>query len=69
MPSLVHAASPRESSSTVVFVRGGQTETLKAAAEEQIRILAYQKWEAAGKPESDGVRFWLEAEREFLQGE
>ena len=33
MPSLVHAASPRESSSTVVFVRGGQTGTLKSAAQ------------------------------------
>jgi hypothetical protein len=29
-----------------------------------IRELAYLKWEAAGFPESDGIDFWLEAERE-----
>jgi hypothetical protein len=33
--------------------------------EEQIRLRAYQKWEAAGKPEGDDHRFWLEAEREL----
>ena len=30
-----------------------------------IRIRAYQKWEAAGKPEGQSQRFWLEAEREL----
>ena len=30
-----------------------------------IRIRAYQKWEAAGKPEGQSLRFWLEAEREL----
>jgi hypothetical protein len=32
-----------------------------------VRLRAYQKWEAAGKPDGDGVNFWLEAERELLQ--
>jgi hypothetical protein len=32
---------------------------------EQIRKLAYLKWEQAGKPEGDGIEFWLEAEREL----
>jgi hypothetical protein len=32
---------------------------------EAVRLTAYQKWEAAGKPGGDGVRFWLEAEREL----
>jgi hypothetical protein len=31
-----------------------------------IRIRAYQKWEAAGKPNGQSLRFWLEAERELL---
>lgn len=31
-----------------------------------IREAAYQKWEAAGYPESDGIEFWLAAEREYL---
>jgi hypothetical protein len=33
--------------------------------EEQIRRLAYQKWEAAGRPHGDGVCYWFEAEREL----
>ena len=36
-----------------------------APSEEQIRLLAYRKWEAAGSPPGDGVVFWLEAEREL----
>lgn len=27
--------------------------------------LAYEKWEAAGSPSSDGVEFWLSAERDL----
>lgn len=34
-------------------------------SEEAIRLCAYGKWEAAGKPGGDGVRFWLEAEKEL----
>ena len=33
--------------------------------QEQVRELAYRKWEAAGRPAGDGVGFWLEAEREL----
>ena len=36
-------------------------------SEEAIRLCAYQRWEAAGKPNGDGVHFWLEAERELAQ--
>jgi len=32
---------------------------------EAIRHHAYGKWETAGKPASDGISFWLEAEREL----
>jgi hypothetical protein len=31
--------------------------------------LARHKWEAAGKPDGDSSRFWLEAEQELLQEE
>jgi hypothetical protein len=34
-------------------------------SEEDIRLRAYQKWEAAGKPCGDGRNFWLEAEQEL----
>ena len=36
-------------------------------AEERIRRLAYMKWEAAGRPDGDGMSFWLKAERELTQ--
>jgi hypothetical protein len=35
------------------------------ATEEAIRLCAYRKWEAAGKPERSSDRFWLEAEQEL----
>ena len=38
-----------------------------AELEEQIRILAYHKWEEAGRPESDGVEFWTKAEAEIME--
>ncbi len=33
---------------------------------DEIRQLAYEKWEAAGKPSGDGSDFWLQAEKELL---
>lgn len=36
------------------------------ACEEQIRQLAYGKWEQAGCPSGDGFDFWIEAEREVM---
>jgi hypothetical protein len=33
----------------------------------EIRQRAYQKWLAAGQPEGNGTRFWLEAEQELLR--
>ncbi len=33
--------------------------------EAEIRILAYHKWVSAGKPEGDGIQFWLEAEKDL----
>jgi hypothetical protein len=40
----------------------------RPAAEVAVRLLAYRKWEAAGRPGGDGVPFWLEAERELADG-
>jgi hypothetical protein len=36
-----------------------------ASNEEAIRSRAYSLWEEAGHPDSDGVEFWLRAEREL----
>ena len=39
--------------------------TLKGkVSEDTVRLSAYQKWENAGRPSGDGVKFWLEAEQE-----
>jgi hypothetical protein len=38
----------------------------KSLPEEAVRIGAYLRWDAAGRPGGDGVRFWLEAEQELL---
>ena len=35
--------------------------------EEEIRPLAYRKWQEAGSPVGDGVEFWLAAEMEILR--
>jgi hypothetical protein len=39
----------------------------ESTTEEAIRRCAYRKWKTAGKPNGDGVLFWLEAERELAQ--
>ena len=44
-----------------------RTDFSPLASEEQVRTLAYGKWEQAGCPECDGVAFWLEAERDLNQ--
>jgi hypothetical protein len=36
-----------------------------AISEDLVRERAYILWEAAGRPEGDGVEFWLMAEREL----
>lgn len=52
-----------DANSSARFRRNGASLTLN-----QIRERAYSKWVAAGMPEGDGGRFWLEAEQELLQG-
>jgi len=36
-----------------------------APTSQQIQERAYLKWQAAGRPSGDDMRFWLEAEREL----
>lgn len=33
--------------------------------DDAVRTRAYQLWEAAGRPEDEGMRFWYEAEKEL----
>ena len=39
----------------------------KPTSEDLIRFGAYFRWEAAGRPAGDGVGFWLDSERDFLE--
>ncbi len=39
-----------------------------APSEEAIRVGAYYRWDAAGRPGGDGIQFWLQAEQELLTG-
>jgi len=41
------------------------TESHADGLEERIRELAYEKWEAAGRPAGDGTDFWVSAELEI----
>ena len=47
------------------LVRCGQHEEFTRVTSELIRLRAHELWEENGKPESDGIEFWLKAEREL----
>jgi len=57
-----------KSKSGVASASNDHTQTSKSVSEEAVGLRAYLKWEAAGRPDGDGFRFWLEAEREVLRG-
>jgi hypothetical protein len=60
------ASMPAEPVTTVAGIaipdKDGQDGKL---SDETVRVNAYYKWEHAGKPIEDGIRFWLEAENEL----
>ncbi len=61
----VKAAQPPKA---VAISAGGATAANGIVlSEDAVRLSAYFKWVVAGRPEGDGVNFWLDAERE-LQG-
>jgi hypothetical protein len=45
-----------------------KTSARPALDEDQIRARAYALWEEAGRPEGDGMQFWLDAEQELSNG-
>jgi hypothetical protein len=48
--------------------RGDNNHIAQSVSAQTIRLRAYQKWECAGRPAGNGVRFWLEAEKELVTG-
>jgi hypothetical protein len=62
------AAATTGRGKTVKAPANGRTEPARpdgAPTEEMIRARAFALWEEAGRPECDGVDFWLRAEQEL----
>lgn len=38
-----------------------------AIVKDQVRQIAYRKWQAAGSPRHQALKFWLEAEQEWIE--
>ena len=63
-PAAPRSTSPAEAADRV-RLNSSKTPGRPAPLDEQIRARAYFLWEHAGRPDGDGVQFWLEAEREL----
>ncbi len=60
-PTVPATAQPTTTTSSPVANNGHDGKV----SEEAVRVCAYYKWEQAGKPNEDGIRFWIEAESEL----
>lgn len=63
-----HAGTPAPVRAAQPAADAGDSRAARCASADAIRLSAYRKWELAGKPPGDGVQFWLEAERDLLNG-
>ena len=66
MPKRVAVRRPppdRPLPSVAVVARTPEVVNRPEATDDEVRLEAYRRWEAAGRPHGDGVAFWLEAER------
>ncbi|HEX3999054.1 MAG TPA: DUF2934 domain-containing protein [Pirellulales bacterium] len=59
----LHAAATPQASPPIADSRAEEG----GGRENEIRSIAYRKWQEAGCPASDGVEFWLAAETEILR--
>ncbi len=59
------SAGPKTAAQTAVAT-DNKNHSAQFVSADEIRLCAYRKWESAGRPNGDGVQFWLEAEREML---
>jgi len=70
-PNLNSNVTQRRRSKAKMLVAAGEAQATVSPqpavpTPDEIRQLAYAKWEAAGKPCGDGSDFWLQAEKELL---
>jgi len=54
-----------DASSEISATSGGCC-SMSSSKEDIIRERAYFLWEEAGRPEGDGIDFWIEAEKQFV---
>lgn len=66
-PAAPRTISPADAANKV-SLNTTKTPNRSAPDEEQVRARAYALWEQAGRPEGDGLQFWLEAEQELAHG-
>jgi|GEM_PF-6325713 len=59
------AAPTKESKAASIPGPGEQVQNAQPKSQEAIRLHAFWKWQLAGKPDGDAVKFWLEAEQEL----
>lgn len=62
------SSKPTSKAKAVPTAPKAQFQRRETVPEEVIRLRAYEKWESAGKPSGDSLRFWFEAERELSHG-
>jgi hypothetical protein len=68
MSSSTTKASKVDKSAEATQVLNTQRETPRPK-EDNVRLLAYEKWEKAGSPTGDDETFWFEAENELIENE
>jgi len=64
-PTLEETSTPSPRRTTTRNTPQPETPMNGFVGEEEIRDLAYRKWEEAGCPTGDGMAFWLAAEQEL----
>ncbi len=63
--SFGQAVAPQSARPTAGTATAARSASPKAT-EDDVRLLAYFKWEADGRPDGHDLHFWYEAERELL---
>jgi DUF2934 family protein len=60
---------PTQAKTTLSPVIADRQVDISKTSADEVRCLAYKKWQQAGCPISDGAEFWLAAETEIVRGE
>lgn len=65
LPPAKSSETAIQSPAAVATVSTAPAHNGQPISDDAIRLHAYLKWEATGRPQGDSVRFWLEAEHEL----